>query len=512
MIMLKNNINKRTHEENIARGAAVNMLGTIGKALHPLFFVLVTRLYGPELMGIYFMIYKILDITASLTVSGINDGMMMFMSRDMEKAAEREDRLYMIIANGLMMSVVVTALIIAAGSFGGLEFLKNKYPQAEVVDSLRYMMWSLPFIFIPVLVISATKALLIMKYDAFLIGFLKPFLMTVFALVFYFISPTLDSLLNGFFISSVILSLLSLVIFHRYFSYGKLWRHLVRFKLFKPLIYFAVPQNLNITFTTFITNLDILLLGYFKFSPELIGFYGMGAQIVKNLREVKLAFSGAYAPIIARLHAAKNYVKMNQTFSMISRWTSMIGFPVALLLALFRDELIRIFHPSFTYGTAFMIILLVPPLISCTIGLSANILVMTGHSGWNLVNSVGSTMLNGVLGYFLIQRYGLTGAATATALSALLVTFVIYYEIQILEKASLIMERIYKPYAAIAIPMFAVIVLEYFNLLDSFLMKSAVAVSAMAVYVVIILMLKMEPEDKRLFSFRKHSNKNAIIN
>ncbi len=495
----------RTHEENIARGAAVNMLGTAGKALHPLFFVLVTRLYGPELMGIYFMIYKILDITASLTVSGINDGMMMFMSRDMDKAEEKEDRLYMIIANGLMMSLVVTVIIILAGSFGGIELLRQKYPQAEVVNSLRYMMWSLPFIFIPILVISATKALLIMKYDAILTGFMKPFLLTVFALGFYFISPTLDSLLHGFFISSVILSVICLFVFKRYFSYSKLFKSMIKFKLFKPLIYFAIPQNLNITFTTFITNLDILLLGYFKFAPEMIGFYGMGAQIVKNLREVKLAFSGAYAPIIARLHAAKNYVKMNTTFSMISRWTSMIGFPIALLLALFRNELIWIFHSSFTYDTTFMIILLIPPLISCTIGLSANILVMTGHSGWNLVNSVGSTLLNGVLGYFLIQRYGLTGAATATSVSALLVTFIIYYEIRILEKAALLIERIYKPYAAIALPGAVFIALEYLGMMDSLLFKAVFAIASMAFYVTALIILKIEPEDKKLFSFRKRS-------
>ena len=503
--MVKNSTNKHTHEENIARGAAVNMLGTIGKAMHPLFFVLVTRLYGPELMGIYFMVYKILDITASLTVSGINDGMMMFMSRDIEKAVEKEDRLYMIIANGLMLSIVVTAFIIIAGSFGGLEFIKQKYPQPEVVESLRYMMWSLPFIFIPILVIAATKALLIMKYDAFLIGFLKPLLLTVFAFGYYFVSPTLDSLLHGFFFSSVILSVISIYVFHRHFSYRKLLKSLIRFKLFKPLIYFSIPQNLNITFTTFITNLDILLLGYFKFSPELIGFYGMGAQVVKNLREVKLAFSGAYAPIIARLHAAKNFIKMNETFSMISRWTSMIGFPVALLLALFRDELIWIFHPSFTYDTTFMIILLLPPLVSCTIGLSANILVMTGHSGWNLVNSVGSTLLNGVMGYFLIQRYGLTGAATATGISAVLVTIIIYYEIKVLEKASLIMERIYKPYIAIALPALVFIVLEYLGIFNSLMIESAFAIAAITVYAAILIILKIEPEDKRLFSFRKHS-------
>ena len=50
------------------------------------------------------------------------------------------------------------------------------------------------------------------------------------------------------------------------------------------------------TFNSFINNLDVMMLSYFGVSPELIGFYGMGAQIVINLRQVRLVFSGAYAP------------------------------------------------------------------------------------------------------------------------------------------------------------------------------------------------------------------------
>ncbi len=505
--MVKYNQKSGSHEQHIAKGALVNVLGTIGKASFPALFILVARLYGPELLGIFFMVYKILDIISSITVSGINDGMIMFLSRDIDNHRETEKRLYTIMANGFVLSLSIATIVIGAAYFGGLNFIKAWYPQPQVIDALKFLVWSIPFIFIPILVVSATKSLMIMKYDALIMGFLKPFSLTLLAVVFYFFSPGLPSLLQSYFCTMVIMTVVSLYVFGKHFSFRTLFNHIIRFRIFKPLIFFAVPQNINITFTTFITNIDILMLGYFNISPEMIGFYGMGAQIVRNLREVKLAFSGAYAPIIARLHTLKDSAKMSETFSMVSRWTSSIGFPIALLIAIFRDELIQIFHPSYTHDTTFMVVLLVPPLISCTIGLSANILVMTGHSGWNLFNSVFSTTLNGILNWFLIQKFGLTGAAIASAIASTTVTLIIMAEIKVKTGTTLLLRRIYKPYLAIAPSIAAVFTLSIY-LPDTFTAKIVLSVAALAVYAVAWFVLGTEEEDRNMF-FRRKSKRAA---
>ena len=65
-----------------------------------------------------------------------------------------------------------------------------------------------------------------------------------------------------------------------------------------------------------------------------------------------------------------------------------------------------------------MLWLLVPPILSCSVGLAGNIIVMTGHSTWNLINSVSVALLNVIFNYLLIPQYGLLGAAYATALAA----------------------------------------------------------------------------------------------
>ena len=488
----------QTTDKAIARGALVNVLGSVGKILVPVNFIVLTRLYGPENAGLFYLVFSILAVAASLTVSGITEGLIMFLSRDIDDTAKQEN-LYRVLANGVVFCSVMAVVVVIFCLLGGMEAISSKYSRAGVTEAVRLLVWSLPVLFIPMLVTAATKSLMIMKWDAILLGFLQPITMMIFSVSFYFISPELPSMLWGYLLSNVVVTVASLYVFGMYFSYGKLFRHLREFRPFVPLITFAVPQNLNITFSTFVNNVDIFLLGYFGFAPEKIAFYGFGTQIVRNIRQVKLAFSYAFAPVIARLHAQGNHQEMNRSFSMISRWTSTIGFPLALIVAVYRNELILLFHPSFTDDTMFMLVLLVPPLISLTIGLSANILVMTGHSGWNMVNSVSATFLITGMNYYLIQEHGLIGAATGTACGTLFVTLWILVEIKLLEKVQLILREIYKPYVAILPPILLMVFTSYAGWTDAPLSKAALMVAALVVYLGMVWGLGLEEEDKKVF-------------
>ncbi|HRZ79539.1 MAG TPA: oligosaccharide flippase family protein, partial [bacterium] len=350
----------------IAKGAFVNILGAAGKGLIPVYFILITRLYGPETMGLFYMIYVMVDMAVSLTVSGLNDGVVMFTSR-FAVSEENESKVYDIIANGFVISLAISVLIIVFAYFGGPELILMKYPDKNVVNSVQSIVWSLPFVVIPVIVVSATKSHLTMKWDAILLGFLRSFALIIFSVLFYFTGTGLGGLIWAFNISAVVVTVCSLIVFGFYFDYGKLFKSVLSFRVSMPLVKFSIPQNLNMTFNTFITNVDVVMLGFFGVAPQIIAFYGMGSQIVRAIRQVKLAFSGSYSPVIARMYGQGDIEKMNFSFSMVSRWTTMISFPLALIVIMFRNELLRLFHPSFTSDTTFMLLLLAPPLLSCMV-------------------------------------------------------------------------------------------------------------------------------------------------
>src|SRR5690606_34910605 len=128
-------------------------------------------------------------------------------------------------------------------------------------------------------------------------------------------------LLTAYLVSHALLALLAVWAFTRHFSLVELGRALIRPKIDRALLSFALPQSLNLTLNNFIVNVDKLMLAYFGVAPALIGFYGNAAAVIRNVRQARLAFSGAFSPIIARLHAEGRITAIEENFGVVARWT-----------------------------------------------------------------------------------------------------------------------------------------------------------------------------------------------
>ena len=433
----------------LARGAYTNLLGMMGKLLLPVTFVVITRLFGPDTMGMFLLASMLLDMVANLTVSGINDGVLMLATRSDEDETAPGRDLYQILANGFAISLAIAVALVVFSRVGAPDLLAQYYrSEFDLAALVQVMALALPFRVISVVVIASTKVQMTMKWDALLNGFARSGFLLVACVVAYFVEPSLIGLAWAYVATWAAIGVIALFVFPVYYRYAALLRELGRLRLSGPLIRFAVPQNLNMAFSTFATNLDIVMLAYFQVAPALLGFYGIAAQIVRNVRQVKLIFSGAYAPMIVRLHMKGDTEGMNRTFSMVSRWAITIALPISLIIVFFRSELMQIFDSSFTGDTTFMLLLLVGPLLGCGVGLASNIVVMTGHSKWNLFNSLTAAAINTALNFLFIPRYGLTGAALATAISSIIVTSIRAIEARVLVGATLVPREIYKPLVA----------------------------------------------------------------
>lgn len=435
------------NQRTVARGALVNLFGMVGKLFLPIFVIVITRLFGPDTVGLYMLAFILLDVAANLTVSGITDGVLMFATR--EDVAKREDGFYQILANGFAISVGVSALLIGASWIGGPWLLERLYENgAELAPLVQIMALALPFRVICIVVIAATKVKLTMKWDALLNGFGRSVLLLVASVVAFFFDDSATALAWAYLVAWASIGIISLLVLPQYYRYGLLLHALRHFRLSMPLIRFAIPQNLNMAFGRFATDIDTMMLAYFGVPPADLLFYWMGGQVVRNVRQIKLIFSGAYAPIIVRLHVQGDQEGMNLSFSMVSRWAMTLAIPAALTITFFRRELALLFHDTFTDDTSFMLLLLVPPLLSCGVGLASNIIVMTGHSKWNLTNSLVMAALNMGLNYLLIPHYGYFGAALATVLASIFVTCMTLIEARVLVGAALVLSEVYKPLLA----------------------------------------------------------------
>ena len=404
-------------EQELKRGALVNFLGIAGKIAGPAFLLVVTRLYGAEVFGVYVSAAALVEIAVALLTAGFRDAAVRYVAR---WAETDRDKLYDALANAFGFSVGGAVLILLAAQALGAPAIRAAYDFGDALaPAVRVMALVLPLMAFERVVIAATQGLRIMKYDAFIEGGLKPLTLLVVAYFIHGVMPTVEGLVVAWVISRVLTGLVTLTVYGREFEWRPLGRAFRRFRFDRELLGFALPQNLNMTLNRFLTGIDVLMLGALGASAAAVGVYGAGAGVIKELRQVKLAFSGALAPQIARLYERGEIDTLARVYSSTARWTATLALPALILVAALHADLLRIFYPDYDGTTAFMLWLLPIPYFINAFGLAGNVVVMTGHSRLNLFNSATVGIVNVGLNFLLIPRFGMAGAAAASALGAL---------------------------------------------------------------------------------------------
>lgn len=160
---------------------------------------------------------------------------------------------------------------------------------------------------------------------------------------------------------------------------------------------------------------DVLMLGWIVESRE-VGIY----RVVQTISVVVVFALGAMnivlAPLIAESVAESRYEVIQQLVSFSARATTALATVAVVLLYFFGLELIRLlFGEEYNGGTAALLVLAIGQLVSAAFGSPGILLNMSGHER-ETAKGVGlAALANVVLNGLLIPRFGILGAAFATA-------------------------------------------------------------------------------------------------
>lgn len=492
---------------HLVRGAFVNVLGLIAKLIQPLLFLFLTWMFGPDVMGLYFLTTSIGDMATSAVTSGYVDATMIYGSRHVDAAAYDADaaqKLYQVLGNAFAFALGTGVMFVVAGHFGADALVARLFPtHVEVAPSLRLLAWSLPFAAFSTIAVAATKIHMRMEYDAAIMGFAKPVLLLVGCGFAHVLDGGVVGLMIATLVMNVVVAGLALWAFLRHFDGRRALISTLRPTFHRPMLEFAIPQSLNMTLNRYVTRLDVILLAKFGQPPAMLAFYSTAALITSNLREVKLVFSGALAPVAARYHSAGDRAALEETLGRVSRWTTTLIVPLLILVAVLRDDLLKLASESYSGDTRFMLLLLVPPFLSCAFGLAGNLVTYAGRSGWTLTNSILIAVLNTGFCWLLIPRYGLLGAALATAIAMTLVSCLQMIELKWLEGIVIRWRSVYKAHVGFAVAAGAFALLWDPAQLSGLATRIGVALGLVALYTAVLYAQRHEELLDLLGKWRK---------
>ncbi|MEM8556556.1 MAG: oligosaccharide flippase family protein [Bacteroidota bacterium] len=438
------------HEE-VRRGALVNALGVVGKIAGPSFLLVVTRLYGADVFGVFITASALIEMSIALLTAGFKDAILIFVARHADEKAPGPNRpLYAAIANAFAWSLGLAAFLVTAALLVGPVALPRLFDYGEALAlAVSIMALALPFMAFDRIVIAATQGLKIMKYEALINGGARPLMLLVLALVVYPLSGDVLGLTLAYLATQICMAAVAIGIYRREFAWRPLWGAFRSFRVNREMVRFAIPQNLNLTLDRFLTNMDVLMLGAFGVSAQWVGFYGAGALIVRELRHIKLVFSSAFAPHIVRLHHQGRIDELARSLASTARWVSTLLVPALLGVAVLRGDLLSLVVPDFEgQETLFMLALLPVPYFQGSFGLAGNAVVMTGNSHLNLFNNLVAGGGNFALNLWLIPVFGPLGAAIASSTAAAVKAVLEVTELRVVVGVPLYVRSWFQPHVA----------------------------------------------------------------
>ena len=159
------------------------------------------------------------------------------------------------------------------------------------------------------------------------------------------------------------------------------------------------------------------MLGYFL-GDAYVGIYSFVAMIAEGLKEIPNVVRRNIDPIIGNFIEIGNKMKITELSKRIRLFLVPVMTFLALVGILLYEPFINTFQfdPALLTGTKVLLILVAGVVLNSIYSPMMGILLQGNRPGYHSLLILCVFLINITLNYFLIQSYGLLGAAMATAI------------------------------------------------------------------------------------------------
>lgn len=178
----------------------------------------------------------------------------------------------------------------------------------------------------------------------------------------------------------------------------------------------SFPMFISTTITVFLGWIDSFVLGIYVDDSE-IGVYNVAIKIALGASFAMEAINSGLAPKVARLFFEKKTVEFEKLIHFSTRLNFVVTVCVVTILIVFNQWLLGLFGEEFKSGFWVLLILSLVHLMNSFMGSGAIIMQMIGYQKQYQNIALLTLVMNLVLNFILVPKFGNTGAAVATAIS-----------------------------------------------------------------------------------------------
>ena len=186
----------------------------------------------------------------------------------------------------------------------------------------------------------------------------------------------------------------------------------------RAIILLSLPMFMTSAMQQILNTGDNFFLGIFASTTEL-GVYNIVFKLSAITGIMLFGVNSIILPKFAEMHALNDEEGLRRLVQFAAKLAFWLTLPVLAPLVLFPGQLLGLFGEEFTTGSQALIVLCLSQLFNAACGSTGPMLNMTGHQKVMQYIMLTVAVLNLVLNFFLVQAYGIMGAAVASAASVI---------------------------------------------------------------------------------------------
>lgn len=394
-----------------ARGVGVNMLTLVAQASMPALHVQLARLLGATDYGLYVWASAFVDTLSVATLFGMD----VAVSREVSLAHADKDARRAAGATGAALRIVtISGLAITLFVAIGAPWLARSQDAPGLVTPLRVLA-VVPIAYHAASVfIVATQAKMVMKYEFFARGLFQPLSLLALTTVLVRAGGVVGAS-AGVAGGMILTAILTAYFYGREFPLRETLVAAWRRPLDRSLLRAGLPLVLTNVIGAVQGKLAAFFLGYYSGSAA-VGAFGVCVLYVISLGQVRGAFFPVVCATVPPLLAAEDRAGLQAFFARQTRWVALLAMPLFALFAGFGDGLLAVFGPQYVYAAPALAILALGHLAS-VLPLATYALWLSGNVRYSAVAGIICIAVQCALLPLLVPRFGLTGAAVATAVA-----------------------------------------------------------------------------------------------
>ncbi|MEM4337022.1 MAG: polysaccharide biosynthesis C-terminal domain-containing protein, partial [Candidatus Woesearchaeota archaeon] len=204
--------------------------------------------------------------------------------------------------------------------------------------------------------------------------------------------------------------------------------------LTKQIFNFSWPIMLSSVLYLLLHRIDIFFIGHFLDS-SIVGKYSVSSDLSNVLGILNAIIIPIFFPVISKLVSGDKIKEAGTIFRKTTKFLTIFTLPLLLVFLLFNNEIIfYIFGKEYAGSGIFLAILSFASFFACISGPIGMLLKAMNYPKLVLLNSIVALLINLVLNYLLITKFGAVGVAIATLVSIFTQNYLGILELWLIKK------------------------------------------------------------------------------